>query len=92
MNRYQYFNFPEYRNKANYIPKNNFKYNSYKSTPNNYSSSKIDNPKKENPIINILGINLYLDDILLLCLLFILYTENIKDDELFFTIILLLLT
>lgn len=46
----------------------------------------------DNPIINILGIELYLDDIMILCLLFILYKEEIKDEMLFIALILLLLS
>lgn len=46
----------------------------------------------DNPIINILGIDLYLDDIMILCLLFILYKEEIKDEMLFIALILLLLS
>lgn len=44
-----------------------------------------------NPIINILGMELYLDDIIILCLLFILYKEDVKDEMLFIALILLLL-
>lgn len=46
----------------------------------------------DNPIINILGIDLYLDDIMILCLLFILYKEGIKDEMLFIALLLLLLS
>ena len=45
-----------------------------------------------NSIINILGLELYLDDIIILCILFILYKEEIKDEILFIALILLLLT
>lgn len=47
---------------------------------------------KEEPIIEILGIKLYLDDLIILGLLFILYTEEVKDEMLFISLILLLLT
>ena len=46
---------------------------------------------KDNYII-IVGIKLYFDDLLLICLLFILYYEGIKDDFLFITLLLLLLS
>lgn len=46
----------------------------------------------DNPIINILGIDLYLDDIMILCLLFILYKEGIKGEMLFIALLLLLLS
>lgn len=54
-----------------------------------------DNPfdiDKEKPIIEILGISLYLDDLIILGLLFFLYQENVKDDMLFISLIMLLLS
>ncbi len=45
----------------------------------------------DDPIIDIFGIKLYLDDIIILCLLFILYKEDVKDEMLFIALILLLL-
>lgn len=50
------------------------------------------NIDKEQPIIEILGISLYLDDLIIIGLLFFLYQEGVKDESLFFTLILLLLT
>ena len=44
------------------------------------------------PIFNLLGINLYFDDILLILVIFFLYTEHVDDPYLFITLILLLLT
>lgn len=38
------------------------------------------------------GLKLYFDDILLICLIFFLYEEGVKDDELFISLILLLLS
>jgi len=46
----------------------------------------------EEPILNILGITLYLDDIIILCLLFFLYKEEVKDEMLYICLILLLLS
>ena len=54
-----------------------------------------DNPfdiDKETPIIEILGIPLFLDDLIILGLLFFLYKENVKDDMLFISLIMLLLS
>lgn len=45
----------------------------------------------EEPIIEILGISLYLDDIIILGLLFFLYQEGVKDYMLYLVLILLLL-
>ena len=46
----------------------------------------------DEPIIEILGIKLFLDDIIILGLLFILYKEEVKDEMLFISLILLLLS
>lgn len=45
----------------------------------------------EEPIFEILGIQLYLDDIIILGLLFFLYQEGVQDEMLFIALILLLL-
>lgn len=49
----------------------------------------------ENPnifLFKILGLKIFLDDALILCLLFFLYQEHVKDDGLFLILILLLFT
>lgn len=46
----------------------------------------------EEPIFEILGIQLYLDDIIILGLLFFLYQEGVQDEMLFISLILLLLS
>lgn len=46
----------------------------------------------EKPIFEIFGIKLYIDDILILCLLYFLYEENVKDDMLFMVLLLLLIS
>lgn len=46
----------------------------------------------EQPILEILGISLYLDDLIILGLLFFLYKEGVKDDMLFLSLILLFLS
>ncbi len=64
------------------------------STNENTSRSTIcyeSNPK-EQASFSILGLNLYFDDILILCLLFFLYTEEVKDEMLFICLIMLLLS
>lgn len=48
--------------------------------------------KNYNELFNIFGIKLYFDDILLISLIFFLYTECVKDDYLFISLILLLLS
>lgn len=46
---------------------------------------------KEEPILEISGLKLYLDDLIILALLFLLYKEEVKDDILFILLILLLI-
>ena len=46
----------------------------------------------EQPIIEVLGIKLYQDDLIILGLLFFLYKEEVKDESLFISLILLLLS
>lgn len=66
----------------------------YEGTDRKISSSNIFSNTSEDSTeyINILGIKLYFDDILLILLIYFLYTEGVKDIYLFFTLILLLLT
>ena len=45
----------------------------------------------ENPIFLLFGIQLYLDDIIILGLLFFLYQEGVQDEMLYIALILLLL-
>lgn len=56
-------------------------------------------PKKDSDIFEssesffeFFGIKLYFDDILIICILFFLYTEGVQDTELFMCLILLLIT
>ena len=44
----------------------------------------------ENPVFEIFGIKLYLDDIIILSLLLFLYKEGVQDEMLFIILILLL--
>ena len=46
----------------------------------------------EEPIFDVLGISLYLDDIIILGLLFLLYQEGVHDEMLYIVLILLLLS
>ena len=46
----------------------------------------------DKPIFEIFGLQLYMDDILILCLLYFLYEENVKDELLFIALLLLLLS
>jgi len=46
----------------------------------------------ENNYIELFGIRLYFDDLLLICLIWFLYSEGVKDQFLFIALILLLLS
>ena len=67
--------------------------NDYEESNKNFSKSKNSkNDEYDNEIIEILGIKLHQDDILLICLIFFLYQEGVKDEFLFIVLILLLLS
>lgn len=69
--------------------KKTYTYNSF--GPIHFNNSFL-NGDFECPIIKILGIELYLDDLILIGLLFLLYNENIQDEMLFISLIMLLLS
>lgn len=65
---------------------------SYFSHEEKKNNSKSNSKDEDNYFFELFGLKLYLDDILLLCLLFFLYQEGVKDDELFLSLVLLLLS
>lgn len=71
---------------------NNEKRISRKYNPIAFNLSSFLSSNLEEPILEILGIKLYFDDILILGLLLFLYEEGVKDEMLFICLILLLLT
>ena len=46
----------------------------------------------DNYFFELFGLKLYFDDVLLICLIFFLYDEGVRDNELFISLILLLLS
>ena len=52
----------------------------------------ITNKTDENILLEIFGIKLHFDDVLLICLIFFLYNEGVQDQYLFIVLILLLLS
>lgn len=46
----------------------------------------------EEPVIEFMGLKLYLDDLIIIGILFFLYEEDVKDDLLFISLIMLLLS
>lgn len=50
-------------------------------------------PESDNPVwLDLFGIKLYFDDVLILSLLFFLYKEEVKDEGLFLALVLLLIS
>ena len=68
--------------------------NTVKETKSEDSESKQDNRLNESSeyLFEIFGVKLYFDDVLIMCLLYFLYTEGVQDQELFLCLILLLLS
>ena len=99
---YRYF--PNYTNQNVQYNKHissNENYNFEKNIPNRNNINRnhnIANTKKENvskedrQYFDVFGIKLYFDDILLISLIFFLYSEGLQDPNLFICLILLLLS
>ena len=94
-------NFQNIHNKSNNL-ENNFsklnnlenitnKYNDLKNEQKKDSESSISSETSSEPFFEIFGLQLYLDDILIISILFFLYFEDVHDDALFICLILLLL-
>ena len=89
-------------NTRHYTPYTNLnKYEKTNQTPQkssceNTTNEENRNKKDEQPIqkefLDIFGIKLYFDDLMIISLLFFLYAEGVNDYYLFITLILLLLT
>ena len=101
-NYYRYFNQSPVANHYNNLVRNNTYLNqstSYSSEENIHNNEKTsfdkrtnNNKKSNSEYIDILGIRLHFDDILLILLIYFLYSEGVKDFGLFITLILLLLS
>lgn len=63
-----------------------------KQTSSDSAEENRSNINEEPYLFDLFGIKLYFDDILLICLIFFLYNEGVKDEGLFFALILLLLS
>ena len=55
-------------------------------------SEFLESPESSESFFDFFGITLYFDDVLIICILIFLYTEGIRDTELFMCLILLLIT
>ena len=97
---YNYNKVPYYSNQSK--PQQNFHDNSVKhdfqhnsqshvvSTPHEKERTHDSSP--DNYFFEIFSLKLFFDDILLICIIFFLYQEGVKDNELFISLILLLLS
>ena len=72
--------------------KNNKKSSSYSSFGPVRFKNPIFNNDINDPIFEIFGIELYLDDIIIIGLLFLLYQEGVQDELLYIALILLLIS
>lgn len=75
------------------VNKSNSSKNKIISKKNNYTNHEEvkDNTNSDIDFINIFGIKLYSDDIIILFIIFILYKDNITDTSLIICLLLLLL-
>lgn len=97
---YSKYNYYPYYNRKKNLPKNEYLNNNPNCTSKNNMQNLMPAPcdesskheKKSNVIFEIFGIKLYYDDILLLSLILFLYKEGVKDQYLFISLILLLLS
>ena len=104
MFNYPYFNYPSRFSNYNYKYYNNYskqtssnqnssakKHIDQTNFPNNNNKSQKESTNSSE-YIDIFGVKLHFDDILLILLIYFLYTDGIKDMYLFFILVLLLLT
>ena len=95
---YPPFNMPFFYNNYQF-PRNSHKtnYNTFKNEDTLNQISKQEkkasvNSETTEAFFEIFGLKLYFDDILIICILFFLYTESVQDEGLFICLIMLLLT
>ncbi len=93
--RYMNSGYYGYSTKANKIEKNYLNENN--ENHHNFEKKKTscdarDSYNSSKPIFEIFGIKLFFDDVLLISLIFFLYSEDVKDQSLFIVLILLLLS
>ena len=86
--------YPNPMSKINYNKKNVDHFNEQvnKVTPNEKKEETKNIRSADSEIFEIFGLKLHFDDILIICLLFFLYLEGVKDEWLFISLILLLLS
>ena len=86
---------PYYRYPQSYVqPVDNRrnKTSNKKTEPKEKKKEKEEKVEEQDVLFDIFGVQLHSDDILLLCLIFFLYQEGVKDEFLFMALVLLLLS
>lgn len=59
---------------------------------NNFKEKNKSNKNDDYFLFDLFGLKIYYDDVLIVSLIYLLYSENVKDDSLFLVLILLLLS
>ena len=101
--RYPYYrNYPSYYNNyyrtiPNINPIDNKKeevipYEKQEKKTSSHTETRTEDSINDKPLFEIMGIKLYFDDILLLCLIFFLYQEGTDDSFLMIALVLLLMS
>ena len=83
-------NSPKYNNCESYSNNKTVQAQGLHPHKEDFTSNSSDSPQGQ--YFDIFGIRLYFDDILILCLLFFLYQEEVNDQLLFMALLLLLLS
>ena len=90
--RFQYYNpyqRPDFYNNYN----TNIPSKTNSNFSNEYNPTNKKKPNSDDPVwLDLFGIKLYFDDVLILSLLFFLYKEEVKDEGLFLALVLLLIS
>ena len=91
-NNYPFRKYKINKNKINDNHNDNFKKDAYiKNEAVNADNCK-DNICNNDAFLDVFGVKLYYDDILLISLIFFLYSEGVEDNSLFIALVLLLLS
>lgn len=98
-NPFGFYPFPRfYRPPYGYYSNNQYQEHKYephkaeKNKPDENKCNSSDSIYYDKPIFELFGIKLFFDDILIISLIFFLYNEGVKDQSLFISLILLLLS
>lgn len=91
-NKYSNFKNSTYNENTNNNNNVSKEYSKLKSVNNFKNKEQTNSSDANNPIFQLFGIDLYFDDILIVFLIWFLYNEDVKDEGLFITLIMLLLS